>query len=122
MVEKQDRGLKKENIQNNRDKTFFLVICVSSLRKKIAINGSGQDSGTSFVKCNSCYLLLPSYFILRILLLSLWRQVLGFMIDKAYKVALLRVNLDALCQTMIGVYMLLDIFSYPFLAVVNSDS
>jgi hypothetical protein len=44
------------------------------------------------------------------------------MIDKAYKVALLIVNLDALYQTVIDVPMLLDIYSYPFLAVVNSDS
>ena len=92
------------------------------LKKKIAVNYSGQNSSPSFVKYNSHYLLLPSYFILRILLLSLWRQVLGFMVDKAYKVALLIVNLDALCQTMIGVFMLLDIFSYPFLAEVSSDS
>jgi len=56
------------------------------------------------------------------LLLSVWRQVLGFMIDKAYKVALLVANLDALCQTMIGVLVLLAIFSYPFLTVVNSNS
>jgi len=56
------------------------------------------------------------------LLLSLWRQVLWFMIDKAYKVAFLIVNLDALSQTVIGVPMLLDIYSYPFLAAVNSDS
>jgi len=44
------------------------------------------------------------------------------MIDKAYEVALLIVNLDALYQTVIGVPMLLDIYSYPFLAVANSDS
>jgi len=44
------------------------------------------------------------------------------MIGKACKIALLIVNLDALCQTVIGVLMFLDIFSYPFLAVVNSDS
>jgi hypothetical protein len=34
MVEKQDRGLSMENTQNTGDKTFFMVICVSSLRKK----------------------------------------------------------------------------------------
>jgi len=49
MVEKQDRDLSMENIQNTGDKTFFLVVFVSSLRKKIAINGSGQNSSLSFV-------------------------------------------------------------------------
>lgn len=46
-------------------------------------------------------------------LLSLWRQVLGFMIDKVYKVALLIIHLDALYSTVIGVLMVTDIFSQP---------